>query len=43
MEVVAVVLFVVGAVIAGIQRGWALCAVAAGLACLYVEAALDKL
>lgn len=40
MELVAFILFVVGAVLAGIQKGWALCAVAAGLAFTVAEAAL---
>ena len=43
MEVViAVVLFIIAAVIAGMQKGWVLCLIAAGLAVLYLEAALKQ-
>jgi hypothetical protein len=39
--VIAEIAFIVGAVIAAVQKGWALCAVAAGLALVYLKAALD--
>jgi hypothetical protein len=43
MEVViAEVLFIVSAVISGIQKGWALCAFAAAFAVLYAEQALNQ-
>jgi hypothetical protein len=40
--VIAVVLFIVGAVVAGLNRAWAMCCVAAGLAVLSLDAALNQ-